>query len=84
MKGYCHPIREPDLRARGVVPQEVLDARLRGNSLKPKPKESGSGEAVNQVMIPRIKEVEITPAKASNTPYSRKPRIERSCVRNPA
>ena len=25
MKGYCHPIREPDLRARGVVPQELLD-----------------------------------------------------------
>lgn len=22
---YCHPIREPDLRARNVVPQEVLD-----------------------------------------------------------
>jgi len=25
MKGYCHPVREPDLRARGVVPQELLD-----------------------------------------------------------
>lgn len=25
MKGYCHPIRESDLRARGVVPQELLD-----------------------------------------------------------
>ena len=25
MKGYCHPLREPDLRARGVVPQELLD-----------------------------------------------------------
>jgi putative spermidine/putrescine transport system substrate-binding protein len=25
MEGYCHPIREPDLRARGVVPQEMLD-----------------------------------------------------------
>lgn len=25
MKGYCHPIREPDLRARGVIPQEILD-----------------------------------------------------------
>jgi putative spermidine/putrescine transport system substrate-binding protein len=25
MEGYCHPIREPDLRARGVVPQELLD-----------------------------------------------------------
>ena len=25
MKGYCHPIREPDLRARNVVPQELLD-----------------------------------------------------------
>ncbi len=25
MKGYCHPIREADLRARGVVPQELLD-----------------------------------------------------------
>jgi putative spermidine/putrescine transport system substrate-binding protein len=27
MKGYCHPIREPDLRARGVVPEE-LSAKL--------------------------------------------------------
>jgi putative spermidine/putrescine transport system substrate-binding protein len=25
MEGYCHPIREADLRARGVVPQELLD-----------------------------------------------------------
>ncbi|MBL8099970.1 MAG: ABC transporter substrate-binding protein [Anaerolineales bacterium] len=25
MKGYCHPIREADLRARGVIPQELLD-----------------------------------------------------------
>jgi len=25
MKGYCHPIREGDMRARGVVPQELLD-----------------------------------------------------------
>ncbi len=25
MKGYCHPIREADLRARGVVPQILLD-----------------------------------------------------------
>lgn len=25
MEGYCHPIREPDLRARGVVPQDMLD-----------------------------------------------------------
>jgi len=24
MKGYCHPIREPDLRARGVVPEDLL------------------------------------------------------------
>ena len=24
MKGYCHPIREPDLRARGVVPADLL------------------------------------------------------------
>jgi putative spermidine/putrescine transport system substrate-binding protein len=24
MKGYCHPIREPDLRARGVIPQDLL------------------------------------------------------------
>ena len=24
MKGYCHPIREPDLRARNVVPEELL------------------------------------------------------------
>ncbi|MBI5291103.1 MAG: extracellular solute-binding protein [Chloroflexi bacterium] len=24
MKGYCHPIREADLRARGVVPQDLL------------------------------------------------------------
>jgi putative spermidine/putrescine transport system substrate-binding protein len=23
MKGYCHPIREADLRARGVVPDEI-------------------------------------------------------------
>ena len=23
MKGYCHPIREADLRARGVVPEEL-------------------------------------------------------------
>ena len=23
MKGYCHPIREPDLRARGVVPEDL-------------------------------------------------------------
>ena len=27
MKGYCHPIRESDLRARGVVPAE-LTAKL--------------------------------------------------------
>lgn len=25
MEGYCHPIREADLRARGVIPQELLD-----------------------------------------------------------
>jgi putative spermidine/putrescine transport system substrate-binding protein len=25
MKGYCHPIREQDMRARGVIPQELLD-----------------------------------------------------------
>jgi putative spermidine/putrescine transport system substrate-binding protein len=25
MEGYCHPIRESDLRARGVIPQELLD-----------------------------------------------------------
>jgi len=25
MEGYCHPIREPDLRARGVIPQDLLD-----------------------------------------------------------
>jgi putative spermidine/putrescine transport system substrate-binding protein len=25
MKGYCHPIREADLRERGVIPQELLD-----------------------------------------------------------
>jgi putative spermidine/putrescine transport system substrate-binding protein len=25
MEGYCHPIREPDLRDRGVIPQELLD-----------------------------------------------------------
>ena len=25
MKGYCHPIREPDLRARNVIPQDLLD-----------------------------------------------------------
>lgn len=25
MEGYCHPIREADLRARGVVPQELSD-----------------------------------------------------------
>ena len=24
MQGYCHPIREPDLRARGVVPADLL------------------------------------------------------------
>ena len=24
MEGYCHPIRETDLRARGVIPQDVL------------------------------------------------------------
>jgi len=24
MKGYCHPIREADMRARGVVPEDVL------------------------------------------------------------
>lgn len=24
MKGYCHPIRESDMRARNVVPQEIL------------------------------------------------------------
>jgi putative spermidine/putrescine transport system substrate-binding protein len=24
MKGYCHPIREADLRARGVIPEDVL------------------------------------------------------------
>jgi putative spermidine/putrescine transport system substrate-binding protein len=23
MKGYCHPIREADMRARGVVPAEL-------------------------------------------------------------
>ncbi len=23
MKGYCHPIREADLRARGVIPAEL-------------------------------------------------------------
>jgi len=23
MKGYCHPIREGDLRARGVIPEDV-------------------------------------------------------------
>jgi putative spermidine/putrescine transport system substrate-binding protein len=27
MKGYCHPIREPDLRERGVVPEDIA-ARL--------------------------------------------------------
>lgn len=25
MEGYCHPIREADLRERGVIPQELLD-----------------------------------------------------------
>src|SRR3990172_8288082 len=25
MEGYCHPIREADMRARGVVPQALLD-----------------------------------------------------------
>jgi putative spermidine/putrescine transport system substrate-binding protein len=25
MEGYCHPIREDDMRARGVIPQELLD-----------------------------------------------------------
>jgi putative spermidine/putrescine transport system substrate-binding protein len=25
MKGYCHPIREQDMRARGVIPQDLLD-----------------------------------------------------------
>ena len=25
LKGYCHPIREADMRARGVIPQELLD-----------------------------------------------------------
>jgi putative spermidine/putrescine transport system substrate-binding protein len=25
MEGYCHPIREADLRDRGVIPQELLD-----------------------------------------------------------
>ena len=25
MKGYCHPIREADLRSRGVIPQDLLD-----------------------------------------------------------
>lgn len=25
MEGYCHPIRESDLRERGVIPQELLD-----------------------------------------------------------
>ena len=25
MEGYCHPIREADMRERGVVPQELLD-----------------------------------------------------------
>ncbi|MBI3164797.1 MAG: extracellular solute-binding protein [Anaerolineales bacterium] len=25
MEGYCHPIREADMRARGVIPQELLD-----------------------------------------------------------
>ena len=25
MKGYCHPIREADLRDRGVIPQDLLD-----------------------------------------------------------
>lgn len=25
MKGYCHPIREQDMRDRGVIPQELLD-----------------------------------------------------------
>ena len=24
MKGYCHPIREADLRARGVIPEDIL------------------------------------------------------------
>ena len=24
MQGYCHPIREPDLRARGVIPADLL------------------------------------------------------------
>ena len=26
LKGYCHPIRFNDMVARGVVPQEMLDA----------------------------------------------------------
>ena len=25
MKGYCHPIREQDMRSRGVIPQDLLD-----------------------------------------------------------
>jgi putative spermidine/putrescine transport system substrate-binding protein len=25
MKGYCHPIREQDLRDRKVIPQDLLD-----------------------------------------------------------
>ncbi len=25
MQGYCHPIREADMRARGVIPQDLLD-----------------------------------------------------------
>jgi putative spermidine/putrescine transport system substrate-binding protein len=25
LEGYCHPIREPDLRERDVIPQELLD-----------------------------------------------------------
>jgi putative spermidine/putrescine transport system substrate-binding protein len=25
MKGYCHPIREADMRDRGVIPQDLLD-----------------------------------------------------------
>ena len=24
LKGYCHPIREPDLRARNVIPADML------------------------------------------------------------
>jgi putative spermidine/putrescine transport system substrate-binding protein len=24
MKGYCHPIREADMRARGVIPADLL------------------------------------------------------------